>query len=275
MNTALLIDWHEATAELRSEVYAKAHSKALAEIQKANPKMAPKTQETQADNIAQAMVVKHIHKTQTVNGIENPSWNDPEWGYGTELTEKRETKKANANIEDLIEWLEAQDWSEFAQSIALQYRSKGKLSAKQIASAKKMRETMAAKAKAKKAAVKSDKPSGINLEDLPSGYYAVPGGTRLKVRVARPTKASKWHGWTFVSDGAEYGQRKNYGKQAPSGLYQGDIQTELEAILADPLEARKAFGKLWGQCGSCGRKLEDADSIAAGIGPICASKWEA
>jgi hypothetical protein len=105
------------------------------------------------------------------------------------------------------------------------------------------------------------------------GYYAVPDGeTRLKVRVSRPGVQSRWHGYIFVSDGAEYGQRRTYGKQAPGSKYVGQIEAQLRAILADPYAAQVAYGKLTGTCGVCGRLLEDEASIEAGIGPICAAK---
>lgn len=128
----------------------------------------------------------------------------------------------------------------------------------------------------------SSKSSDIDLSKLELGragtawrsYFAVPDGdTRLKLCIRRPGKSSRYFGWTFVDDGAVYGSRKTYGKQAPDGMYKGDVQDALRAILADPLEASKAYGKLTGTCGVCGRDLEDEDSVAAGIGPICAAKY--
>lgn len=120
-----------------------------------------------------------------------------------------------------------------------------------------------------------DKDSALDLSPLVKGYYAVPDGdTRLKIAVRRPGKDSRYHGWTFVDDGAAYGNRRTYGKQAPDGLYKGGIQDELRAVLANPLEAMIAYGKLTGTCGKCGRILEDEQSVAAGIGPICAQKME-
>lgn len=116
-------------------------------------------------------------------------------------------------------------------------------------------------------------PSDIDISSL-KGYYAVPNGdTRLKLCVRRPGKNSRYHGWTFVDDGAAYGSRQTYGKQAPEGTYQGKVQDALRAILENPLEAQKAYGKLTGTCGYCGRILEDPESVAAGIGPICAGKY--
>lgn len=115
--------------------------------------------------------------------------------------------------------------------------------------------------------------SDLDVSGL-KGYYAVPDGdTRLKLCVRKPGKNSRYHGWTFVDDGAAYGSRRTYGKQAPGGKYRGDVQDALRAILADPLEAQKAYGKLTGVCGHCGRMLEDEASVAAGIGPICAAKF--
>lgn len=115
--------------------------------------------------------------------------------------------------------------------------------------------------------------SELDLSELHKGFYAVPDGdTRLKVAIRRPGKKSKWHGFIFVDDGAEYGSRKTYGRQAPDSLYSGDIREALATILEDPKAAMIAYGKLTGTCGVCGRHLEDEESVAAGIGPICAGR---
>lgn len=114
--------------------------------------------------------------------------------------------------------------------------------------------------------------SDLDISSL-KGYYAVPGGdTRLKLCVRKPGKNSRWYGWTFVDDGAAYGNRTTYGKQAPDGTYKGRLADELAQILANPLEAQKAYGHLTGTCGRCGRILEDEESVRNGIGPVCAEK---
>lgn len=116
--------------------------------------------------------------------------------------------------------------------------------------------------------------SGLDLTELPSGYYAVPGGdTRLKLRISRGKDGSKWGGYIFVTDGAEYGQQKRYGMQRPGQSYSGQVMAELEAIVADPKGAMAAYGHLVGRCGRCNRVLEDETSIANGIGPICAEMF--
>lgn len=165
--------------------------------------------------------------------------------------------------------------SEFASSLRRGVEKYGSLTDPQLASAAKCMDRDAEReaARAAREAEEDATPEGsLDLRSLPSGYYAVPDGdTRLKVRV-RHGSGEKWGDWIFVDDGAEYGSRKNYGRQAPGKNYRGGIVEQLTAILADPGGASKAYGKLVGCCGVCGRTLEDQNSIDAGIGPICAQK---
>jgi hypothetical protein len=118
----------------------------------------------------------------------------------------------------------------------------------------------------------------LDLSTLPSGRYAVPGGdTRLKIRVDNLVLDSssnpKWNDWIFVKDAAEHGAGKRYGMQRPGQKYQGDVEDALRSIMDDPKAAAVAYGQLVGKCAICNRTLEDADSIAAGIGPICAKRF--
>jgi len=170
--------------------------------------------------------------------------------------------------EDVAAWLvaNADAGNEFAASLLSYAKRKGHLSPGQHDAV--LNNIEKAKDKAE-----NEKASDIDLSSLPKGYYAVPNGdTRLKIAIRRPGKNSRYQGWIFVTDGAAYGNRQNYGKQAPGSLYAGKIQDELKEVLADPKAAMIAYGKLTGTCGKCGRILEDEVSVAAGIGPICASK---
>jgi hypothetical protein len=38
-------------------------------------------------------------------------------------------------------------------------------------------------------------------------------------------------------------------------------------------EQAAAIGRATGNCVCCGRELSDQDSVAAGIGPVCAKRW--
>jgi len=270
-----IADWMEATRSYRAEIKAAKYEEALAAGKKGKNGYTFGQKEL-AENIASAHAVEVLYATEEYGGVRNPAIGEGVWGWTPEGNKAADDAKAKeeAEVADLAAWLRTQTWSDFAVSLAKWHAEKGFLSPKQIASGSSMRAKIVARETKKVEEKVADDSDPIDLSDLPSGYYAVPGGeTRLKIRVARPTKNSRWFGYIFVSDGAEYGQRKNYGRQAPEANYSGKIRDELKAVLADPHEALTAYGKLTGTCGSCGRMLEDENSIAAGIGPICARKW--
>ncbi len=166
---------------------------------------------------------------------------------------------------DVLNWINTSKF-DFAQSLAVAYNQYGRLTPRQVAATRKCM--------AYEAVTKRSQEVGPDLMSLPPGMYAVPSGTtRLKVKIAKPGEGSKWHGWVFVSDAAEYGQGRRYGVQRPDdALYTGQIVEEMRIIAADPAAASAAYGRLTGRCGVCGRLLENADSVARGIGPICADK---
>ncbi len=182
--------------------------------------------------------------------------------------EVKQSKAKTPEHADLAAWLAKQTWSDFATSLATFYTERGYLTEKQVASGTSMR----AKVEARQSdQVKAD-PNGLDLSDLPAGYYAVPeGDTRLKVVVNKPT-SGRWDGFTFVHDGAEYGSRTKYGMQAPDGTYKGKIEDQLRTIVGDPEAAGRAYAVITANCYRCNRKLEDETSVELGIGPICRNK---
>jgi hypothetical protein len=174
-----------------------------------------------------------------------------------------------------FKWIVANRGSfDFAAKMEQALEDWGRLTDGQLAAVQRCvareQEKAAQRAAAQAAAPAAD---AIDVSGL-KGYYAVPNGdTRLKLRVKHPGKDSSYHGWVFVDDGAAYGSNQKYGSQRPGGKYQGKVQEQLRAILADPYAAQVAYGKLTGVCGHCGRPLEDAESVARGIGPVCAAKY--
>ena len=175
--------------------------------------------------------------------------------------------------EALMVWLaDNVSWNNFARSMCEAFNKYGSLTDPQRFASENMMVKCLAKQEAREAAKPASDADALDLTDLPAGRYAVPGGTRLKLQVKKPDGRSNWEGWIFVSDGAEYGYAKKYGRQGPGKKYTGEVVEELKIIMEDPEAASRAYGKLVGCCGVCGRKLEDEKSVAAGIGPICEAK---
>lgn len=52
-----------------------------------------------------------------------------------------------------------------------------------------------------------------------------------------------------------------------------EILDMLATIELNPLETAIAYSRETGKCACCNRELTNAESIAAGIGPICRDKW--
>lgn len=188
---------------------------------------------------------------------------------------KAEYKAANPEVMDWVIQHDQGIDGHFASNLMNSFIRYGCLSVGQANAVRKILAENATRETERIAHVLRAEPIGsnIDLSSVPEGFYAVPdGATRLKVKIDRPVPPSKWPGFIFVSDGAEYGQQKKYGRQAPGKLYTGEIKDALRAIVADPKAASAAYGKLVGRCGVCNRKLEDEASVERGIGPICANK---
>ncbi|MBP8176287.1 MAG: hypothetical protein KAX77_00860 [Xanthomonadales bacterium] len=58
-----------------------------------------------------------------------------------------------------------------------------------------------------------------------------------------------------------------------AGACTDDAQAEVVRLIDDPKAAIEAYGMRTGQCAICGLELTNGESIARGIGPICAEKW--
>lgn len=70
----------------------------------------------------------------------------------------------------------------------------------------------------------------------------------------------RWSGWTFVeADGVSV-------KEPERGAI-------LRQVAEGALAASQRYGQQTGMCGCCGAELTNPESIAAGIGPICASRY--
>lgn len=98
----------------------------------------------------------------------------------------------------------------------------------------------------------------------------VAAGLKIKPAKAHSVNA----GALYVTAGRDAYQGKIAGGRfyPISGAEPGTLATLIE-IAANPSQAARDYGKRTGVCCCCGRELTDPVSVAAGIGPICASNW--
>lgn len=81
-------------------------------------------------------------------------------------------------------------------------------------------------------------------------------------------------GAIYIKANGEYaGKITKDGEFAPSRDCPADLRSTIEATINDPVAAAVAYGRRTGSCSCCGRELTDRDSVARGIGPICAEKF--
>ena len=123
-------------------------------------------------------------------------------------------------------------------------------------------------------AIRPTKLEGPDLSGIPSGFYAIQTDEETKFlkidNVDNPE--SIWHGYIFVKIQAS-DDFWRLGYQRPNSVYKGKRPELVEMVLQDSEHASRLYGQLIGKCGVCGRTLTDPESIAAGIGPICAGRF--
>lgn len=100
---------------------------------------------------------------------------------------------------------------------------------------------------------------------VPAGRYALStNGETAFYQVDRPTKG-RWDGWTFVNLIHPGGDRIRPVKGGERG-------TILARLSDNPATYSAEYGKHTGTCGVCSRPLSDPESVARGIGPVCAGR---
>lgn len=206
--------------------------------------------------------------------------------------QKRKTNKLEAAQAALneanpgfIDLLRDMSWSDIGRDMLRQYNERGALTENQVAAiyriAAKAAETKA-KREAEKLEAQAARTSVVDLSPIHAMFDKARenGLSKLAYRaeglVLTPAKASGRNpGAIYVksSSGDYMGKVVGTSFIAVSSA-PATIKPTLEAIAANPSEVAKAYGKKTGICSCCGRELTDPSSIAAGIGPICATKWE-
>jgi hypothetical protein len=97
------------------------------------------------------------------------------------------------------------------------------------------------------------------------------GETDVTFNPGKP--GGKWEGIIFAKSGERQLGRIQGGKYSPAFSCTEAEKSAVVDCASDPHKAAKAYGKAWSICTICGQTLTNDESIARGIGPICAEKY--
>ena len=199
---------------------------------------------------------------------------------------ERKEAKAKAAVDayreahpGLIEGLEAvSHWNAMAHSLLDALRKYGSLTDKQVSAARSMLAKIAerkAEREAERAARTREVDTGLiekMFEAAREAGLKRPRFTADGLTISRAPDTGRNAGSLYVKLGHEYAGKITGGRFYPTSGH-AEIADRVAAIAADPLGAARLHGQKTGACSCCGRELTDDQSIAAGIGPVCAEKW--
>jgi len=160
--------------------------------------------------------------------------------------------------------------STFAQDLAAKFN---RLSEKQYAWAHKL-------------AVDNTQPQKVDntqpsqFEALFNAFEAAKrkGAKRLTLRFeginVKPNRdlSALWVTSQTETEMGQYGQQAKYLGKVTRQQIDSRLSDDVKEV-KDPLTAAIRYGKVSGECSCCGRELTDSQSIAQGIGPVCARKF--
>lgn len=167
------------------------------------------------------------------------------------------TQLDEQGVADLAGWLGDQTWSEFAQSVARYYRKHRILTDAQIRSGVSMR---------KKSQARDD--LGVVAQALPVpaiGFYWEP--TTSTVWFVRPAANNAGHTYAMTKTALDTRWAFQRGGMATLAN-----SISIGSIVPLTVEQAGSLGHECGHCVICGRFLNDPESVARGIGPVCATK---
>ena len=176
-------------------------------------------------------------------------------------------------------------WNAFAVELMDQFNTKGSLSQKQTEALSRQvekkleRDAAKALAKAAETSVAASNPIDTSaIRDLFDGAKSrglkKPGIWYGDLKISEAPMTGTNAGALYVKQSGNYVGKIVGSTFHPAwGVKQAPILADLLTIAAEPAEALRAKGKETGKCCCCGRELTDPESVAAGIGPICATSW--
>lgn len=181
----------------------------------------------------------------------------------------------------LIEFMRANTWSEFFCSLLSSFETYGSLTDNQVRAARASQAKMVTAAE-QRAKEKDAKRTAVDLATIKAMFdSAVASGLkRTKYRaegleLTRAPDHGRNPGAIYVNrtSDSEYVGKVIGGKFEPVRSTSEEDKLALLRIAENPREAAIRWGQKTGTCSCCGRELTNAESIALGIGPICATKW--
>lgn len=175
---------------------------------------------------------------------------------------------------------EMTSWNDFARNLMEQYKTKGALSENQVSAIYRMK-AKADETRAAKQAARSSVSATVDLSSIHAMFdRAKASGLKkpayraegLVLSLAKEGSANFGSIYVKRASGEYIGKVTGSDFRATSDAKAEDKDT-LQKIAANPSQVAKDYGKRVGICSCCGRELTDPNSIAAGIGPICAEGW--
>jgi len=171
-------------------------------------------------------------------------------------------------------WLSAQAPTfGFAASLLSSLHKWGKLTDNQLAAVQRL---LSAPSREDRAAAAPT----VNIDAIEGAFYrAKEAGLahpklRLDTFTFSPAPAGgKNPGAVYVKEGGAYLGKVAGGKLFTLSSVDQSTTDRILAVAADPQAAAIAYGRKFGKCSVCARDLTDDESIANGIGPVCAKKY--
>ncbi len=174
-------------------------------------------------------------------------------------------------------WLDqaAEHGSDFAASLRAGVRKYGSLTPRQLAAVQRIVEQDAERARLQ------EQVQRVDVSPIVEAFAAAKanGLKRPKLRLpnfaisAAPENGAN-PGALYIKNGPTYlGKIDAEGRYTASREATPETMTAIAAAMVNPLEAAVAYGRETGNCALCGRFLENPESVALGVGPICRRKW--
>jgi hypothetical protein len=170
----------------------------------------------------------------------------------------------------------------FAQSLASNLRTWGRLSDKQLAWVDTLTQRAQAPAPLPTQQVNVQKIQdlfALAAQKLRRVKVALQAASGQKVVFTKAGPMSKYAGQILITDGGPFGANKFFGRIDANGDFfatrtaDKDVQTLVKEFADNPADVAGRYGRLTGGCSFCNHKLDDNRSLQVGYGPVCAKRF--